>query len=264
MSGQNNLRAFPCFLCTCYAKLAVYEWIYWQIGEILSCLILLFFLLPVFCRHSPTATVALWGFSTSRMDSGGVSMGLSSSSGAWPSPRDHTGQVEETQAWHSAPSIVRTRQTENIIQIRSNTAERERLLHPPFAFHVLKVSPEEVTQIRQTHFVFLSHFQSSHVIQQPTFTLALCNMESVKQTMWKQNKTLDTPVFLSLRFVQACVRDRPKCLSWKLYLLFLYVFFHQPWEEESTYYLSLFSPWRAQRRYHLNRDRERFTAYCKK
>lgn len=44
-------------------------------------------------RHSPTATVALWGFSISRVDSGGVSMGLSSSSGGWPSPRDHTAQV---------------------------------------------------------------------------------------------------------------------------------------------------------------------------
>lgn len=39
---------------------------------------------------SPTETVALWGFSMSRVDSGGVSMGLSSSSGAWPSPRDQT------------------------------------------------------------------------------------------------------------------------------------------------------------------------------
>lgn len=30
------------------------------------------------------------------------------------------------------------------------------------------------------------------------------------------------------------------------------------------YYLSLFSPWLAQGRYHLNKDREKFTAYCKK
>lgn len=46
--------------------------------------------------------MALSGFSISRVDSGGVSTGFSSSSGAWPSPRDHTDQLKETHTWHSA------------------------------------------------------------------------------------------------------------------------------------------------------------------
>lgn len=46
---------------------------------------------------SPTETVALWGFSMSRIDSGGVSIGLSSSSGGWPSPRDQTDGLTEIQ-----------------------------------------------------------------------------------------------------------------------------------------------------------------------
>lgn len=134
----------------------------------------------VFCRHSPTATVALWGFSISRMDSGGVSMGLSSSSGAWPSPRDHTGQVGETHAWHSALSVVTTKQTESMIQIHSNTAERE-IVTPTFRFSCVQVSPEESHTDKTDTFCFSLTFSHQHVIQQPT--LALCNMESVKQTM---------------------------------------------------------------------------------
>lgn len=49
------------------------------------------------CRtvSSPTETVALWGFSMSSVDSGGVSIGLSSSSGGWPSPRDQTDDLTE-------------------------------------------------------------------------------------------------------------------------------------------------------------------------
>lgn len=46
---------------------------------------------------SPTETVALKGFSMSRVDSGGVSIGLSSSSGGWPSPRDQTDGLTEIQ-----------------------------------------------------------------------------------------------------------------------------------------------------------------------
>lgn len=62
-------------------------------NDIRGMLIGLALLLALFCtENSPTATVALWGFSMSRVDSGGVSMGLSSSSGGWPSPRDHTAQ----------------------------------------------------------------------------------------------------------------------------------------------------------------------------
>lgn len=102
------------------------------------------------CCHSPTATVALWGDSVSRVDSGGVSMGLSRSSGAWPSPRDHTGQLGETHTWHSALHCHCARKN-TAVQLRNPE------IHPPFTFHLkVLVSPEESYTDRRTHFFSLS------------------------------------------------------------------------------------------------------------
>lgn len=102
------------------------------------------------CCHSPTATVALWGDSISRVDSGGVSMGLSRSSGAWPSPRDHTGQLGKTHTWHSALHCHCARKN-TAIQLRNPE------IHPPFTFHLkVLVSPEESYTDRRTHFFSLS------------------------------------------------------------------------------------------------------------
>lgn len=104
------------------------------------------------CCHLPTVTAALWGFSISRIESGGVSMGLSSSSGGWPSPRDHTGQLGERHTWHRALHC-RCAKT----QYR-NTFKK--LIHPPFTFHLKGLaSPKESYRDRQTH---CSHFQTSH------------------------------------------------------------------------------------------------------
>lgn len=88
--------------------------------------------------------MALWGFSISRVDSGGVSMGFSRSSGAWPSPRDHTGQVGETHTWHSALHCHCAR--------KKYHSTVEEFIHPPFTFDLKVLAlPEESYTDGQTN-----------------------------------------------------------------------------------------------------------------
>lgn len=92
---------------------------------------------------SPTETVALWGFSMSRVDSGGVSIGLSSSSGAWPSPRDQTDDLTERD------SMTQSSRLSPFKEGWSKTVEE--LLHPPEShtdrhIHVLSFAHQFIQQ----------------------------------------------------------------------------------------------------------------------
>lgn len=111
------------------------------------------------CHHLPTGTLPLWGFSISRMDSGGLSMGLSSSSGAWPSPRDHTGQFRETHTSHT--------------DLHGHCARIIQGIHTPtfhFSSECFSLTREELQRqtqrLKDKQFDTFSHFQQSHLLQQ--------------------------------------------------------------------------------------------------
>lgn len=83
-----------CFILSCFKILTIFSRkLFFWLMKILSMSIVSPLQPSSLYFHSPTVTAPLCGLSTSNVDSGGVSMGLSRSSGDCPSPRDHTESV---------------------------------------------------------------------------------------------------------------------------------------------------------------------------
>lgn len=149
---------------------------------------------------SPTETAALWGFSMSRVDSGGVSIGLSSSSGGWPSPRDQTNDSTERDSMtqSSRRSLFKERWSDTV----------EELLFPP-----------ESHTDRQTD---TDTFSLSHTKSFSSRIEALRHMESMKGPVGKHRlfpKALWGPPLVGPKMLQSSlclclleIDDRQNCL----------------------------------------------------
>lgn len=137
--------------------------------------------MPLICAHSPTATVALWGLSISSVDSGGWSMGFSRSSGGWPSPRDHTAQLEETHAWLNALQCHCAKE--------KTFNQYNRAFHTPTFYLKQKTYKKESYRHidRQTNTCFSTFsLHTSHISRMKAF----CNMESMIEA-WNIERVSD-------------------------------------------------------------------------